>query len=209
MLCAHRAAKYTILACCFGIALHLSSHVHAEDAHASEAAASPHADLFAFIREKANALVGANPKRYSNHISRGIELHEAVVQIAGGNVALANQPYALRWQHLGATDRKPDEDPIGPITYQMTSPNEAVIPAVGLKPGLYVVSLLQQQNDQYRLADAKTAWVFIAPANSFKSESDAFSSLERELGQQASTDASQKTAVLRAALDALAQQHDE
>lgn len=175
----------------------------------------PRADLLNFIFEKASALVGTHPTRYRNHISRSatLELHEAVVLLEEGRIDLSPVfegegagTYYLRWQPMEIADRSAQGKPIGPWTYAWSPSTHNLGSSVGLQPGLYELSLMRRTGDGYRLAGVDTAWVLIAEAGTYLADNTAFLDVQQEIRRRTSLEKDEKKALLRAALDVLAQQ---
>jgi hypothetical protein len=175
----------------------------------------PRADLLNFLFEKASALVGTHPTRYRNHISRSakVELHEAVVRLDEGRVDLGPVfegggagTYYLRWQPIAAADRSAQDQPVGPLAYAWSPSTRAPGASEGLRPGLYELSLMRRTDDGYRLAGADSAWVLIAGSGTYPADSAAFLDVQQEIHRHASLEKDEKKALLRAALDVLAQQ---
>lgn len=207
-------ARLRYLSCLLLLAGAMTPSLRAESpAHHGDSA--PRADLLNFLIEKASALVGTHPTRYRNHISRSarLELHEAIVRPEEGRVDLgpvfeggSAGTYYLRWQPMAVADRSAQDKPIGPLAYAWSPSTRELGSSEGLRPGLYELSLMRRTDDGYRLAGADSAWVLIAEAGTYPTDSATFLDVQQELSRRTSLEKDEKKALLRAALDVLAQQ---
>lgn len=212
MLFAQRMARLRFLACLIFLAGLMTPSLRAESP-AHQGNAPPRADLLNFLLEKASALVGTHPTRYRNHISRGVVLREAVVQLQDGRIDLSpvfaeagTDTYYLRWQPMAVADRSAQGEPIGPLTYAWSPSKRDLGASKGLKPGLYELSLVRWTGGAYRLVGVGSAWVLIADASTYPADNAAFLDVQTEMSRRTSLEATEKKAFLRAALDVLAQQ---
>jgi hypothetical protein len=145
--------------------------------------------------------------QYFNALSRGLEgdLKESVLLLntAGLDIAPALQglsPAEYRLKLASVRDHSPDRIP-ALVRWQPGKP--AFIPAVGVKPGLYRLSLQDESGD----ATGSEAWVFISGRSHFASDAAQFEQTESAVRSwPADTDQAAVRAVLRASLEALAKE---
>jgi hypothetical protein len=156
----------------------------------------------------AMALLAKAQPRFVVLISRGGELREAVVKIAGEQVdlssVLANKgkgTYLVRFEPKG--EGITNLDPIGPVVVEWDPSKLAVVTVKGLKPGLYQVQPLNNE-DREPLEPGTEAWVLFARPDRFDQAFCEFrevSALTKEWGR--SIRESSKRQFLRAALGQL------
>lgn len=157
----------------------------------------------------AMALLNRDPVRFTVLLSRGGELREAVVKLAGEQVdlsaVLANKsrgPYLLRFEPKSA-GTPAGAKPIGPVSVDWDPNKLALVTVKGLTPGLYVVQPLNNE-DREPLEPGTEAWVLFTTPEKFDT---AFCDFREALGVtdqwgDAARQAS-KRQFLRAALDQL------
>lgn len=117
----------------------------------------------------AMALVANDPVRFAFLLNRSVELREAVVKIAGGQIdlsaVLANRSrgtYLLRFEPRNP-GTSADAKPTGPISVNWDPTLLAPVTVPGLNPGLYVVQPLSNE-DREPLEPGTESWVlFVRP----------------------------------------------
>lgn len=214
MVCIPGIARLRYLACLISVTGALTPPLLAESpSHHGDS--TPRANLLSFVFEKASALVGTHPTRYRNHISRSgnVEVHEAVVRLEESRIDLSSVfegegagTYYLRWQLMAVADRSAQGKPLGPVAYAWSPSTPDLGSSVELQAGLYELSLMRRTGDGYRLAGADSAWVLIAEAGTYPTDNAAFLDVQQKLRRRTSLEKDEKKALLRAALDVLAQQ---
>jgi hypothetical protein len=124
------------------------------------------------LLEAAMALVASDPVKFAVLLSRGGELREAVVKIAGEQVdlsaVLANKSrgtYLLRFEPR-STGTPANAKPIGPVSVDWEPNKLAPVTISGLTPGLYVVQPLSNE-DREPLEPGTESWVLFARPEKF------------------------------------------
>jgi len=150
-------------------------------------------------------LFGEEPKRYFTAASRGLDpdLKEAVLSLSGSQVDIAAAMtdlspgvYWVRFESLHG-----DGVRTKPAQVQWHAAKPAVVSAIGLRPGVYRLSLLEESGDPMD----SDAWILVSKPSEYSTVSMKFHEVVNTVAAwPAETDPTAIRAVLRASLEALA-----
>jgi hypothetical protein len=173
--------------------------------------AAPQPSTIGVVLQTVMNLLWGEPARYSVHRVRDGELPDAVVRLKSGKVDLSpvfkqmkKESYQLEWRPLPPHDSPATARALKPLRFDWNPARPKDIAAPDLRPGLYLLSLLEPNGKE--LTDTHiNAWVLVADPAAYDGSTNSF----RQAAQLASgwgTNVSPESArsFLRAYLDHLA-----
>lgn len=113
--------------------------------------------------------------------SRSLDLTDAVARLDGGKVdlgpvmkALEAEDYHLRMREVARVEKGSDGEWREPfaLKWNPSDPASGVVPASGLRPGLYEIAALNYENGMY-MPTNQSAWVLVGEGAAFESASAA------------------------------------
>jgi hypothetical protein len=150
------------------------------------------------------------PSRYFSAASRGLEgeVKEAVVPLQGSHVDVAAAlfdlsagAYSVRFEALAPSTGKATT-----LQVRWQSGQQALVPAAGLRPGLYRLTLLEGTDEP----GGSEAWVLLSGPQRYSTDSAAFQGVQDTVAAwPKSADPVAIRAVLRASLEALSKQEKD
>jgi hypothetical protein len=151
----------------------------------------------------------AHDNRYITAASRGLEgdLREAVVLLDGSKVditsALRDFSPGVYWVRFEPVDHPTEAR--APMQVQWASGKNAVISAAGLKAGLYRLAVVEESGEP----TGSDAWILLSDREHYPAQSHAYQqTVDAVAAWPPEADPIVSRAVLRAALESLASQHN-
>jgi hypothetical protein len=149
------------------------------------------------------------PSRYFSAASRGLEgeVREAVVPLQGSHVDIAAVlgdlsagVYSVRFESLASSAGKTNA-----VQVRWQPGQQALVPATGLRPGLYRFTLLEGPDEP----GSSEAWILLSGPQKYSTDLAAFQGVQDTVaGWPKSADPVAIRAVLRASLEALSKQKE-
>lgn len=154
---------------------------------------------------------GSNDDKYVPLISKGADLHEAVLKFDTNQTDLSTVfkdfdagDYYVKFEPLTQKKISVNNKPVGPLAFKWDAAKPVPLSANGLNYGLYRLILLKARGRELKATGAD-AWVLVSDASRYDEVSNSFGEavrLTEQWGEQVSPDAAR--GFLRAYLDLLA-----